>query len=107
MKWVPSSNPHVVNSGDVRVIEGGGGSGFLLEACQAVWVGGQSVGENFDGNRPSKNGVLSTPNYAHAAFADLLDKAVMGKLLASFNRHGCVVSCPWYISISYKRLPRT
>ena len=32
------------------MIEGGGGAGFLLEAAQAVGIGGKRSGENLDGD---------------------------------------------------------
>ena len=46
-----------------------------------------AFGNELQGDVAVKPGVLGPPHLAHAAFADLLDEAVVQQLLSGFDRH--------------------
>jgi len=50
--------------------ESGGGASFLGEALQAVRIGGETRGENLDGDIAIQAGVAGAVDFAHAASAD-------------------------------------
>src|SRR5215472_3000275 len=60
--------------------------GFAGEAGDAVRVGGEGVGKNFDGDVTIELGVGRTPDFAHAALAEFGRDAVMGDALLRAHR---------------------
>jgi hypothetical protein len=55
------------------MIEGGDGTRLLLEAPQAIGIGGEGSGQNFDGDIASQALVAGAINLAHTASADQRD----------------------------------
>ncbi len=85
---------YAVDAGDVGVVQARQEAGFAVEAGQAVLVGGEVRGEDLDGDFAVKCGVRGLPDRTHAAFADLLDQAVVEQLLSGFDGQGrpsCVI----------------
>ena len=68
-----------VDGGDVGVIEGGKDFCFALETGQPLRIVGELVREDFDGNKAVQVGVFGTVDFAHAALAQFLNDAVVGK----------------------------
>jgi hypothetical protein len=62
-----------VDGCDVRMIQRGQHLRFALEAGEAVGIGSESVGKDFDGDFASELGVGGAPDLAHAPFAELRD----------------------------------
>ncbi len=60
----------VVDGGDVGVVEDAGGFGLLLEAAQAIGVGGEGGGEDLDRDVAAEARVLGAVDLPHAAGAD-------------------------------------
>ena len=54
---------------DVRVIEGGDGFGFALEAEFTRWIGREMYRENFDSNGSLETRVASAVDFAHTTRA--------------------------------------
>src|SRR5271165_119818 len=59
-----------VDGGDVGVIERGEEGGFAAEAGQALGIGGDSGGQNFQGNLAAEFAVAGAVDFAHAAYAE-------------------------------------
>ena len=59
------------------MVEGGEHQRLALEAGHAVGVGGERVGEDFDGDFASELGVGGAPDDAHPALAELGGDAVV------------------------------
>jgi hypothetical protein len=91
-----------VNGGDAGVVQGGQQAGLAVEAGEAFGVGGEGRGEELDGDFAVEGGVQGAPDHADAAFADLVDQAVVEELLAwLWGAHGfegtssdSVIFCP-------------
>jgi len=60
---------HLVNGKNVGMIQDRCGTGFLLEAAQAVGIGGQRLRQNLDGNFAVRPSVMRAIDFAHAASA--------------------------------------
>jgi len=58
-------------------------AGFLLETGAAGWVLGQFAGQHFDGDHAVEAFVAGAPDFAHAAFAQLVADFVVAEFLAS------------------------
>ena len=67
-----------MNRADVRVIQGGGGSGFAPETIQGIRVAGEFVGQKLESDKALEPGVLRLVDDAHPAAAQFSDNAVMG-----------------------------
>jgi hypothetical protein len=67
---------------DVRVVEGGDGPGFALEARQPVGVAGHRGGEHLERHLAVKGGVHGQEDGAHAALANQPLDAVVRQRLA-------------------------
>ena len=62
--------PDIVNTENVGMIERSDGASLLLETPQAVGIGGERGGQNFDGDIASQTLIAGAINLAHAARAD-------------------------------------
>ena len=60
---------HLVHRKNVGMVQRGCGAGFLLEAAQAIGVGGQRLGQDLDGDFAVQPGVVGAINFAHSARA--------------------------------------
>ena len=74
MKWVDGAivaglGAHVVDHGDVGMIEGSGSSGLLLEPRQPLGVGGVLLRQHLDRHLATQASVLPEVHLAHAARA--------------------------------------
>lgn len=72
----------VVDVDDVRVVECGGGLGFLDKAALPIWVRARVRREDLDGDGAVQARVDRAIHGTQAAFADLGDKRVVRELLA-------------------------
>ena len=59
-----------INRADVRVIEGGGGAGFLAEAFQLVGIARDVVTQHLDGNRPRQAWIVRAVDPPDATSAE-------------------------------------
>ncbi len=64
-----------VDGADVGVVEGGGGFGFAAEAFESLRVGGEGVGEKFQGDEAIEESVLGFVDDAHSAAAETFEDA--------------------------------
>ena len=71
-----------VNGRDPRMVELGEDFRFALKAGKAVGVGGEGVGEEFDGHFAVKLSVEGAVDFAHAALADQGLDLIVPELLA-------------------------
>ena len=71
-----------------RVVQRGQEPGFAFEALEAVGICGESRREKLDRHLAVERGVDGAPDHAHAAFADLVNEAVVGEGLAGLDGHG-------------------
>src|SRR5262249_11050149 len=79
----------LIDVGDVRMIEGGSGSGFLLKAEHAKLVGRELGRQEFDGNLAVQPRVLCDVDFSHSAFANLRADFVATKFCAWGQAHKC------------------
>ena len=77
----------VVDGGDVGVVQDAGGLGLLLEAAQAIGVGGEGGGEDLDGDVAAEARVLGAVDLPHAAGADGGEDLVGAEAGAGGERH--------------------
>ena len=78
MKARPSDFVDFVDRADVRVVQGGRSLGLPLETAEGLWVVGEFVGKELQGDVAAELQVFGLVNHTHAAAADLADDAVMG-----------------------------
>jgi hypothetical protein len=76
----------VVNGADVRVVQGGGGTGFAAEAFKRLGIAGKIVGEEFESNMAAETDVFGLVNHAHATAAQFLEDAVVADGFADHAR---------------------
>jgi hypothetical protein len=60
----------IVDGEDVRMVERGGGAGFLLEALEAPRIGRESGGQDFDGDVTPQPGIVRAVDLSHPAGAE-------------------------------------
>ena len=75
----------IINSADVRVVKGRGGSSFPLKALQGLMIPGQVRGQELEGHETAETGVLGLVHHSHPAPTQLLDDAIVPK---SLTDHG-------------------
>ena len=73
---------------DVRMVQRGERLGLAVEARQALRIGGDRLGQDFDGDRSAKVRIRGAIHLAHAAFAHLVTDPVRTDLLAGLHVHG-------------------
>ena len=86
--------PDFMDRADVGMIQSGSSLRFALEAAQRLWIFGDLVGQEFQGDKAVQLQVLGLVNHAHPAAAELLDDAVVRDGLADHGWHvrsGCNV----------------
>ena len=76
----------IVDSEDVRVVQGAGGAGLLLEPTETVGISGL-LGEDLDRDLTLEAGVASPVNLAHAARAEQPHDLVRAESRACLERH--------------------
>ena len=79
--------PDVVDGGDVRVVQDAGGLGLLLEAAQAVGIGGEGRRQHLDRDLARKARVLRPIHLTHPPGADLAEDLVGTELRARGKGH--------------------
>src|SRR5262249_45898318 len=67
----------VMDRANVRMVQSGGSAGFTTEAFQCLWVVRHVIGQEFEGDKTTKIGVLSFVNDTHSTTAQLLCDAVV------------------------------
>ena len=72
----------VVDGADIRMVEGGSGLGFALEAGESLRIGGNVFGEEFEGDETMEAGVFGFVNDTHAAAAEFVRDVVVGEVLS-------------------------
>ena len=77
----------IMHGENVGMIEGRNGTGFLLEAAQAIGIGGKGSGENFDGDDAIEAGVAGAINLAHTAGAERCKDFIRAEFRAAGERH--------------------
>jgi hypothetical protein len=78
-----------VDTGDVRVREGGENPSLALEALEAVRVLGEGIGKDLEGHVASELGVLGPPDLAHPSLAQLRGHLVVRDRLADQFTFSC------------------
>ncbi len=79
---VPVGFVHVVDDGDVRVLDRRGGLGFLHEPAAAIGVVDQILGQDLERDVAVETRVGGPVDDTHPAAADLLGDAVLGQRAA-------------------------
>ena len=69
----------VVNRADVRVIQGGRGSGLALESIQRLRVASEFVGQELERDKAMEPRVLRLVDHAHPAAAQLSRRCGSGR----------------------------
>ena len=69
-----------VDRDDVRVVERGGGAGFVLEAGELLLVEHRGEGQHFQGDAAAERDLLGFVDDAHAAAADLAEDAEVAEV---------------------------
>ena len=77
----------VVERDNVRMIERGGRARLLLEAGDAVGIGGDDLGQNLDGDIAMQAAVAGSVDLAHSANAENTQDRVRAQLRARGNGH--------------------
>src|SRR5262249_23672711 len=67
-----------VNRANVRMVQSGSGTSFTAEAFERLWVFGEVLGQELQGDEPAQLSVLSLVNHTHPAAAELFEDAVVG-----------------------------
>ena len=75
------------------MIECRSGACFLLEAVQAIRIGGTVGGQKLDRDIAPKSGIARSPNFAHAACADLRDDGAVCETSIGGNGFAHVLFC--------------
>ncbi len=78
----------VVDGEDVRMVEGAGGAGFLLEAGEPFVGVGERSGKDLDGDVATEPLVAGAIDLAHAAGAELAEDFVWADASACLKCHG-------------------
>src|SRR6266508_6711269 len=73
---------NVVNGADVRMTEGGGGTGFALETLERLAILGKTFGQKLQGHAAAEPRVFRLVHHPHTAATELLDDPVMGDSIA-------------------------
>ena len=80
-----------VDSANVGMVQGGGGTGLAQEAVQRNFVSRNILGQEFQRHHATQGGIFGFINHAHPAAAELLNNTIARKSLAEDGvefRHG-------------------
>src|SRR5690606_27651886 len=83
---------HAVDLGDVRVVELGEQLRLALEAREALGIGDEAGGQDFDRDVAFELGIVGAIDLAHPAFAELGGDLVGTEADAGGERHGGALS---------------
>ena len=86
-EWRAALRADVVHGKDIRVVQRGGGAGFLLESTEAIDVGRECCGEDFDRDITSEARIARTVYLADAASAEGGDDFVGAETGAGSEGH--------------------
>ena len=78
---------HVVQAGDVRMIECCHRAGFAFEPLSPGGIGGEMLPQHLDGDGPIQPGVERAIDFAHPAGPDQLNDLVGAKANTRRERH--------------------
>ena len=70
--------PNFVDRANIRMIQGGGGTRFTAEPLECLRVGGDILGQEFQGDETTKLRVLGFVDHAHSTAAEFFYDAVVG-----------------------------
>jgi len=76
-----------VQRGDVRMIQGSEQPGLVFEPGDPVFVLGELLGKNLDGDVAAELRILGPIDFPHPARTDLLEDFVDADTAAGFDRH--------------------
>ena len=82
---------NLVDRADVRMVQGGRGLGFPLEAAESLRVVGDFVGQKLQGDMATELQVFRLIHHTHAPTSDPAEDAVVGDRLT----HGLGRSSHW------------
>jgi len=85
---LPLVRANLINSADVRMVEGGGGLRLTLKSLQGLRVLGEGFREELEGDEPAEALVLGLVHDAHASAAQLLEDAIVRYRLADHGALG-------------------
>lgn len=80
-EWRSFVGTDVVDGEDIRVVERGGGAGFLLKAQQAIGITGERGRKHLDRHIAVKSGVACSIDFTHPTRAEFDDDFIMGDRL--------------------------
>ena len=81
----------VVNLTDVRMVQRGDRTRFLLEPTNPVDVGGKGLWKHFDGDITLESHIAGLPHFAHASCAKTRDDFIGTDAGASGDRHSGII----------------
>ena len=84
-----------VDGANVGMIQSGSGSRLALEPLQGHSIGGQSIGQELQGNVAPQSQVLGLVDDAHTAATELLQDAVM----RNGSAYHCIETANWKLEI--------
>ena len=67
----------VVDGADVGMVEGGGRLRLALETAEYLWVAGNFIGKEFQGNKTMEACIFGLVDNAHSAATEFLHNAVV------------------------------
>ena len=79
--------PYLVDRDDVRMVQGRGRPGFLLESAKPLGVRGHLLGQDFDSDLSPQLEVLGLVHFSHTARAQLGEDLVVAEASAGLERH--------------------
>lgn len=86
-EWTPVSFLYRIDGDDARMIEGRSGSRLAAESTYTIRIGGDRVGQQFEGHLTPQAWVLSGIHFAHSASADQMKDAIGADMAARRARH--------------------
>src|SRR5712691_8680967 len=77
---------NVVNSADIGMVQGGSSLRFPLKPAQRLGISRDFIGQEFQGNKSVKPGVLGLVDHTHPTTAELLYNPIVRDGLADHRR---------------------
>jgi hypothetical protein len=85
--------PDIEDSEDLRVIQGGDGTGLLLETAQSLGIAGLIRGQDLEGDVAPEPRIAGPENLAHPPCVDRSKDAIRTEAHAGRERHGDLHGC--------------